>query len=460
MRYRSTLTALDRYDDLKPGQEVNEWLLNTNDTLEVVCRPLEQYCDTNILIIYPQLNNRNYLIEIDFDVDPTLNSLVDGMLFGGRTQNPKFTSFLIIFRYVLLGLSFLALLVYMVFYCRVPLSQITFEHKAILLLSFSLFLFNDPIFALTIFKPTIGAAAVSTIFVMQFIGFLVWFWVAMWRRMHRETVNRTTNQADWIAWGLGFLVFGMLTVACAAGAVYTRLDPGVHIYARRPIVYSVFLYLTVALCVLLIIGLFFHSFKIYERWNQVIPRHRFFFQWSLMMVVIMFAILASGMYQSYDMNGVQLMILFLVCNFYIIALQLLWRFSGSDSTGGDAYPREGSFERAKETLGLNYFDRDTDVEFSRSHSGGKSDPNDDSDGEKEAGRAADRPYIEFDVEPGRNGDGQRAISVFGETNDRVILNDRNNVSANLNDTDHMDGETGELGQVKTALKGPVFSKDA
>lgn len=410
-------------------------------------------------MIYPQLDHRNYLIEIEFDVDPTLNSLVDGMVFQGRTQNPKFTQFLIIFRYVLLGVSVLALLVYMVFYCRIPLSQYTFEHKAILLLSLSLVLFNDPIFAVTIFRPTIGAASVSTIFVMQFVGLLVWFWVAMWRRMHREAVNRNTKQADWVAWLLGFLVFAMLTIACAAGSVYTRLNPGFHAYARRPILYSVFLYLTVALCVLLVIGLFFHSFKIYERWNQVIPRHRFFFQWSLMMVVIMFALLASGMYQSYDMNGVQLMVLFLVCNFYIITLQLLWRFSGVDSTGGDAYPREGSFERAKETLGLNYFDRDTDVEFSRSHSGGKGENDNDSDGEKDVGRAGDRPYIEFDVEPGRE-EGHKKISVFGETDDRVILNNRDNVSANLNDTDHMDNEPQGPGAVKTSLKGTTFGKDA
>jgi hypothetical protein len=206
--------------------------ITSNDTLQVICDPLEEYCETNVLLIYPQLDYQNYLIEIEFEVDPNLHTLVDGMAFGGRTQNPRFTMYLIVYRYILLGISVLALLSYLWFYCRTPASQLTFEHKFILLLSLSLVFFNDPIFAVTVFKPSIGAAVFSTIFVMQFMGFLVVFWVAMWRRMHHEMVMRTSNQADWVAWGTGLLIFILLTVAGCSASVYTRLEPTMHIYTR------------------------------------------------------------------------------------------------------------------------------------------------------------------------------------------------------------------------------------
>lgn len=185
-----------------------------------------------MLLIYPQLNYPHYLIRVEFQLEPQLNSLVDGMVFGGRTQNPKFTAFLMAYRYTLFALSVLAFLVYCVFYCRQPANQLTFEHRFILLLSISLMFFNDPIFGITIMHPTVAAAVFSTIFVMQFVGLLVVFWVAMWRRMHTETVLATTAQANWAAWLLGTIVFVMLTIAGAASAVYTRLDPSVHVYAK------------------------------------------------------------------------------------------------------------------------------------------------------------------------------------------------------------------------------------
>lgn len=199
--------------------------------------------------------------------------------------------------------------------------------------------------------------------------------------------------------------------------------------------------------VILIIGLFFHSFQIYERWNQVLARHKFFFQWSILLVIILFSLLIAGMYQSYDMNGVQIMVLFLVCNFYVIAMQVFWRFWGQDTTGGGAYPREGSFEKAKETIGLGYFDKDTDVEFSRSNSGGKGEAEHDIDHDEHQTEAV-QPYLAFDDENGR------------EESERVAFGGRVDVSGSLNDTNNFgDGEGRAGGRGRTALNNSGFKKD-
>ena len=59
-----------------------------------------------------------------------------------------------------------------------------------------------------------------------------------------------------------------------------------------------------------------------------------------------------------------------MCNFYVILLQILWRFTGQDNTPRESTQNKvnGSFESAKERIGLNYFDKEVDVEFSKSHS--------------------------------------------------------------------------------------------
>ena len=159
----------------------------------------------------------------------------------------------------------------------------------------------------------------------------------------------------------------------------------------HPVAYSVFIYLTIALVSLLLIGLFYYSYRIYGNWNQVILRHRFFFEWSFLMVIIVFFLIISGLYQSYETNGVQILILFMMCNFYVIVLQFLWRFNSNGKLVNFSLHSqfEGSFEKTRDKIGMNYFDQNTEVEFS--HSTIKS-------GDKENGSDKEKEYVPFDEE--------------------------------------------------------------
>lgn len=203
---------------------------------------------------------------------------------------------------------------------------------------------------------------------------------------------------------------------------------------------------------ILLLGLLYHSYRIYQKWHQVIARHRFFFLWSLLTIITLFGILAAGMYQSYDMNGVQIMVLFMIANFYVIVLQFLWRFDFCSTSGRGHVPKEGSFERAKESLGFNYFDKDTDVEFSRSGSDGRPIADDNSDGEDAKG-PSQRPYVPFDDEHEKDG---MKPGVFGGENERVVLSREG--STPLDDTGHFeDLKVNTKGGKKAAAS---FGKDA
>lgn len=56
-------------------------------------------------------------------------------------------------------------------------------------------------------------------------------------------------------------------------------------------------------------------------------RHRFFFVWTLAFIGVLVGLLLSGMFQSYDRDGPQILVLFFVCNYYVISLQILWQLS-------------------------------------------------------------------------------------------------------------------------------------
>ena len=86
------------------------------------------------------------------------------------------------------------------------------------------------------------------------------------------------------------------------------------------------------------------------------------------MVCVIFGFICAGLHQNYSLDGVRIMVLFSMCNFYVIMLQILWQFKANEkySTKKDVEKTDGSFERVKDKLGLYYFDNDTEIEFSNS----------------------------------------------------------------------------------------------
>ena len=203
-------------------------MATSNDTMEVNCPAGQEYCKINTLLLYPQLEYNDYVLEIDLQVESSIASLVDGILFGAKLENPQFTNSLLAFRYFWFGFSLISLLVYSVFYAHSRKNELTFEHHFILVLSISLVFFNDPIFAVTVFYPSKVSAVFSTIFVMQFVALLTVFWVIMWRRMHFEGAKRTSNMCGWMSILIGLIMFIVLTVGGSVASVYSRFEPGVQ----------------------------------------------------------------------------------------------------------------------------------------------------------------------------------------------------------------------------------------
>lgn len=116
-------------------------------------------------MMFPQIESDYYFLSVTFDIDKSYANVISKFAFYITTQNPAFTFFSLVLRYVLLGVSFIGLVVYAYMYWKMDPSTRTFEHKYILVLSISLFFFNDPWYAATLLHTRMFNALCSTIVV-------------------------------------------------------------------------------------------------------------------------------------------------------------------------------------------------------------------------------------------------------------------------------------------------------
>lgn len=149
----------------------------------------------------------------------------------------------------------------------------------------------------------------------------------------------------------------------------TRWDPGFHAENDYPILYDVFLIVLMVFCILLMIGFFYNTFRFYKAGNKVLLRHKVFYFLSLYFILAFFLISLTGFYQSYDASGARLLMVVFLGNFYVLMLQVLWRFAPQ---GYREYLEiverikmgQKNEQDRKEELGLNYFD-DVKVNISK-----------------------------------------------------------------------------------------------
>lgn len=178
--------------------------------------------------MYPTIDFPNVRYYVSIEMDEILNNVVEELVFFMYTSNPRYTNYLIILRYTLLAISLIALISYGFFYKNLQLKNRTFEHKYIYLLSFTLVLFNDPLYALTALYGSIPLAIFSTIHVSMFFSFVIFFFIVMFPRMNYEHSKITTEFVTFTNIMLTFVIFVFLTLILSIQTVYCHFNPSIH----------------------------------------------------------------------------------------------------------------------------------------------------------------------------------------------------------------------------------------
>lgn len=295
--------------------------------MSVSCQAGSPTCEANYLMMIPTINTANVRLSVDLNVDPALSKLVTHANFFMYTSNPRYTVYLLVLRYTLLLVSLASLAVYARFYYHLAAENRTFEHRFILFLSVALVLFNDPLYALTTFFGSLFLAVFSTLHISMFLASLLFFWMAMFPRLTFETNRVATRFAGTMPRLLALFVFVLLSLLLSIQTVFVRYNPSVHFELQFPLLHrAVTLLIAYALSVLLFF-LLFHSARVFNRWSLLRMRHRLFFVWTVVFQAVLAGLFLSGLFQSYDRDGPQILTLFFVCNYYVISLQVLWRLS-------------------------------------------------------------------------------------------------------------------------------------
>lgn len=110
-------------------------------------------------------------------------------------------------------------------------------------------------------------------------------------------------------------------------SVLTKKDPSLHFSSKFPKIYYVFKIAAIALIGLLGAGFLLHSFYILRQWHQVINRNKFFYLFSTYFIVFLLITVLSSPFQSYDDDGLKLLFVLIMYNFYIMTLQSMWRIT-------------------------------------------------------------------------------------------------------------------------------------
>ena len=85
----------------------------------------------------------------------------------------------------------------------------------------------------------------------------------------------------------------------------------------------------------------------------------------------LFFLIVTGLYHSTDFNGARVLMLFVLFTFYVIVLQLMWRFDNKskkhfiDAINVEQSSLRVSSEPERRDNGMNYFDEECEIEITK-----------------------------------------------------------------------------------------------
>lgn len=139
-------------------------------------------------------------------------------------------------------------------------------------------------------------------------------------RIHKENVMITTNLLNKKTKIISILIFLLMFFYSLLVNYFNKVNPGFHIDAEYPKIFKFYISLCTILC-FGILGLIIYSiWKVYKNWNKIIPRHKFFFIFSLYFIIIFFMLGLSFFNDFNNHNGIEILLFFILNNFYVIMM--------------------------------------------------------------------------------------------------------------------------------------------
>lgn len=168
-------------------------------------------CGYQDYLFMQDLNSKAYLLKIELQEDEFLDGF-DYFSFVVYKGNPSIFKSLVAFRYSMMGLSFITAVLFLLHFLRIKRENRTIEHYFVMLLGFSLVIFNDPLIYNTMVNPSQATTVISTLFVCQFVAFFVYCFTVICLRMHKREFSPLSNLNTIFVKLGGVIYFALISV--------------------------------------------------------------------------------------------------------------------------------------------------------------------------------------------------------------------------------------------------------
>lgn len=166
--------------------------IESESSVDIQCKAQNTLCEWNSFILYPEIDYSNYKLEVELK-NLENNSQLRKFVFNVFSLNPKFFNFILILKIIFLVVSVVSFVFYHRFYNTLNSFICTFEHKALYYLSISLILFNDPLGFASIYSHSLILDIISSLTSSIFLSSLIYFWIIMLERIHKEPTTPETQ---------------------------------------------------------------------------------------------------------------------------------------------------------------------------------------------------------------------------------------------------------------------------
>lgn len=354
-----------------------------NHMLSLKCRANDDLCEgNNFLVIYPEDDYQ--VIKIEITIYKTFNQYIqiNGINFYAKTIDKNFIQFLLLLRLVCLVVSTIFGISYLMFLQKIPRVLRTFEHEYIAVLSIFLVFFNNPFYGFALIHNNLLSILVGNILVISFLSLVIFFWYLMMQRIHKETIMIGTNLVNKKNKAIFLVIYLLLLFYSLAINLLSKYYPGLHLDSEFPKLYIAYQVSCLVVSTIILSLIIYGMFKVYRNWNKIIPRHKFFFIFSLYFILIFFLLILSFFSDLNARNGLEILMFFILNNFYVIMLQQLWKFSMKGAIELEDYNNEieklNKSQGEKSILGKSYFDDDYDIKIYRKSKGQRDQKGNDS----------------------------------------------------------------------------------
>ena len=173
--------------------------------------------------------------------------------------NPEFTKYTFLIRYVFFLLSVIGSVMYLWRLKKVPIEERIVEQKMVAMLSILLILFNDPFYPITILSPNPVSSYFSVFFVVNFIIFLLFFWIIFFDRIHLEDGEKQTKVFEWKRIIYIFVTYTLSLVLYVEYSLDHLED--IPIVLAQDLISTKFVVLKVSLIIFVVGGFLYITFK-------------------------------------------------------------------------------------------------------------------------------------------------------------------------------------------------------